>query len=92
MSLIRTLNNDSWSRSVAWSPDNTKIASASRGKIRVWDAETYELIRTFYKTGMRWSRLVNSIAWSPDGTKIVSGWEENNIIIWNVESYELIIT
>ena len=55
---------------LAWSPDGTKIASASADDtVQVWNAATGAKLLTY--TGHHSS--VTAVAWSPDGTKIASG-------------------
>ena len=56
--------------SVAFSPDGTHLLSGSPDKtLKLWDAATGELIRTFegHAGG------VTSVAFSPDGTRLLSG-------------------
>jgi WD40 repeat protein len=54
--------------SVSWSPDGTKIASASAdATVQVWEP-TGTLIHTYLSP-----LSVASVSWSPDGTKIASG-------------------
>jgi WD40 repeat protein len=49
---------------VAWSPDGTRVASASRdATARVWDAATGELRHTIEAHDM-----FAGVAWSPDGS------------------------
>lgn len=51
---------------LAWSPDETKLASSSHdGKVHVWDANTREHLLG-YRGGAR------RVSWSPDGAKIAS--------------------
>jgi WD40 repeat protein len=57
-------------RSVAWTPDGTKIASGSNDKtIKVWNAQTGQCVSTL--TGH--SHIVTSVAWNNDGTKLAFG-------------------
>jgi serine/threonine protein kinase len=67
---------------VAWSPDSTRIASASSDRtVQVWDAATGSSI--FTHAGHT-SRQVNDVAWSPDGKLIVSAGDDNTVQIWDV--------
>jgi WD40 repeat protein len=54
---------------VAFSPDGTRLASASYGRrVKVWDAQTgEELLSLQGHTGP-----VHCVAWSPDGTRLAS--------------------
>ncbi|WP_255353347.1 hypothetical protein, partial [Nocardia sp. NRRL S-836] len=47
-------------RSVAWSPDNTRILTGSTDTARIWDATTGQPIHTL--TGH--TERVRSVAWS----------------------------
>jgi WD40 repeat protein len=66
---------------VAWSPDGRFIAEGGQnGLLRLWDATTGEIIRTFQGA----SGTVNSIDWSPDSTKIVTGGDDFVVKVWEV--------
>ena len=85
-----------WVRSVAYSPDGTKIVSgAGDTTVKIWDANTGQCLKTL--TGH--TEQVRSVAYSPDGTKIVSSSDEaidayflEIIKIWDANTGELIKT
>jgi hypothetical protein len=65
--------NSAWVNSVAFSPDSTRLASASHEQtVKVWDAVTgHETLTLKGHAG-----LVSGVAFSPDGTRIASaGWD-----------------
>ena len=75
--------------SVSFSPDGTKIVSASEDNtIRIWDVKTGKQIGEPL-TGH--TRAVNSASFSPDGTKIVSASQDGTIRIWNYPSLQKLI-
>ncbi|GHO68421.1 hypothetical protein KSC_073130 [Ktedonobacter sp. SOSP1-52] len=68
---------------VAWSPDGTRIASASADRtIQVWKASSGEAVLVYrgHKSAV-WA-----IAWSPDGTRIVSISEDQTVQIWEARN------
>lgn len=69
---------------VDWSPDGTRLASASAdGLIRVWSANGGPSTDTLvgHQVGS-----VLSIDWSPDGQRLVSASEDNTVRTWLVET------
>jgi len=69
--------------SVAYSPDGSRIVSASNdGTMRVWDAETgQELTQLTGHIG-----IVYSMAYSPDGSRIVGGSSDGTVRVWDAET------
>jgi WD40 repeat protein len=69
--------------SCAWSPDGSRIVSASRDKtLRIWDGFTGACLGTL----VGHSGSVNSCAWSPDGRSIVSASDDRTLRIWDARS------
>jgi len=65
---------------VEWSPDGTRIASASGSTVVIWSAETGLLERTL----IGHEGKVLSVTWSPDSQRIASGSRDGTIMIWDI--------
>ena len=76
--------------SVAFSPDDKRIASGTNNIVKVWDAESGVCLATL-KSDYKNDRAV-SLAFSPNGEKIASGFSDNSVKVWDIESGELINT
>jgi WD40 repeat protein/serine/threonine protein kinase len=66
--------------SVAWSPDGTRLATASAdAPIHVWDPESRELMATL--RAHHGGTL--AVAWHPDSRRLASGGQDGVASIWN---------
>jgi WD40 repeat protein len=65
--------------SVAFSPDGTRIVSGALDRsVRLWDAESGELLATL----VAHDDAVHSVVFSPDGTRIASGSADMTARLW----------
>ena len=76
-------------RSVAWSPDSTRIASGSDDKmVQVWDAVNGSHSLTYSHD----TSTVLTVAWSPDGSRIASAGDDGNVYIWDASTGRNVFT
>jgi tRNA A-37 threonylcarbamoyl transferase component Bud32 len=76
-------------RSVAYSPDGRRLASASDDRtVKVWDAGTGQETLTLkgHTDG------VASVAFSPDGRRLVSASDDRTVKVWDAESGQETLT
>ncbi len=74
------LRHTHWVQCVAFSPDGSKLATASQdGTVKVWDVETgRELVHYAGHTDS-----VRGVAFSPNGKHIASGGADKEVHIWD---------
>ncbi|KAG9089578.1 hypothetical protein FRC06_001481 [Ceratobasidium sp. 370] len=73
---------------VAFSPDDTRIASSNRQTLCVWDAHTGHPLGAPF--GAHQSK-VKCVAFSPDGSRLASGLDDGTIRIWDTQTGQPVI-
>ncbi|MFD7446003.1 AAA family ATPase [Streptomyces sp. NPDC059909] len=70
-------------RHIAWSPEGSKLATASRdGTARVYDARSGRSLLVLPSDGA----MVESVAWSPDSTQVATAGRDHVVRIWDAVS------
>ncbi len=76
-----------WVNGVAFSPDGTRLASASDDfTVRMWDVASGDVL-----FAPEHPAYVNAVAFSPDGALLVSGSDDGIVRVWDAETGELIV-
>ncbi|HSM70397.1 MAG TPA: BTAD domain-containing putative transcriptional regulator [Anaerolineales bacterium] len=74
---------------IAFSPDGTRIATASSDNTaKIWDATSGEELFTL----SGYSDFVTSVAFSPDGTRLVVGSVDTTVGIWDIATGQELFT
>jgi WD40 repeat protein len=72
-----------WVMSAAWSPDGSRIVTASTDRTaRIWNADTGATLAVLEGH----TAIVRSAAWSPDGSRIVTASDDHTVRIWNADT------
>jgi WD40 repeat protein/tRNA A-37 threonylcarbamoyl transferase component Bud32 len=81
---------------VACSPDGHLIASGSgdrgRGEVKVWNADTGEVIATFGHRPGEHTSWVRGIAFSPDGRTLATASFDRTVILWDTGTWQRLRT
>ncbi len=85
---LATVNTSiSNNRTLAFSPDSTKLATHTDAKITYWDLATNTKLFTLQADG-----TVYSLAISPCGTKLAAGTWGNTVTVWDLTSQKALYT
>ena len=84
----RVLEHDTAVSGTSWSPNNSRIATASGHTITIWSAHTGGEIATLSASDV----AINSVTWHPDNVLLAAALADGSIQIWDTESNEVINT
>jgi WD40 repeat protein len=77
-----------WAADVAWSPDQTRLASGSGEQVVIWNADSGEREKTL----VGHQGLVTALAWSADGSRLASGSKDRSVVVWRFPNGEPVLT
>ncbi len=71
--------------SVAYSPDGQRLASAGGGEVKVWDAQTGQVLHTF-------PGRASGVAFSPDGKRLAGSHWDSTVKVWDAQTGQELLT
>ncbi len=78
-----------WVIATAWSPDGSRIASASNDKtVQVWDSTSAQVLCSYYDH----AREISAVTWSPDGSRIASASNDKTVQVWEAATGKRLYT
>ncbi len=81
--LFAMAGHERYVHNLAWSPDSTRLATASvDDTVRVWDANYGTLIRVLP------NKFAMGLSWSPDGRFLASGGGQRVVRLWNARTLD----
>jgi WD40 repeat protein len=87
--LLTLEGHEDWVMSCSWSPDGTRLASASRDStVKVWETCSGRCLLTL-QGHQDW---VRSCSWSPDGTRLASAADDPTVKVWEATSGRCLLT
>jgi WD40 repeat protein len=87
--IVPPIPHSNWVTSVTFSSDGTRALSGSADQtLKLWDAATGKLIRTFQGH----TNVVTSVGFSADGVRLLSGSWDKTLKLWDAATGELIRT
>jgi WD40 repeat protein len=80
-----SLWTDEWAKSVAFSPDGAKLATAyGSGLVAIWDVKTRTI--QFNLWGHSYGTSATGVQFSQDGNRLVTTGFDRRVIVWNLET------
>jgi WD40 repeat protein len=84
-------------RTVAFSPDGTRLAAAvtrpnATSAVEIWDLRTGQVSQTLPGQGQDTVAACDAVAFSPDGMRLATGAQDQAVRVWDSRTGELLFT